>query len=127
MHILSNLYFKISHSISSHKLTQFVHIMASYNPDTDNPNIDSFLTLTSLTPGDYDTSIMFVGTVGVGKSTLCNFLSRREIFDTAGSAFSKTKKASSYIFPVEDHRCLIIDCPGFRETQEINEKEVVGW
>ena len=50
--------------------------MASHISD-ESHNVSSYLNLRH-TSGQYDTAIMFVGAAGAAKSTLCNFLSRRE-------------------------------------------------
>ena len=98
--------------------------MATPNP-IGSHNVSSYLNLRH-TSGQYDTAIMFVGAAGVGKSTLCNFLSRSDVFETFDTPKSLTKKAKSHIFPAEGKECLIIDTPGFHDSKEQNETEVLS-
>ena len=99
--------------------------MATANPNQEEMSrAASYLKLTNET--QFDKAVMFVGAIGAGKSTLCNFLVKRENFETALRPFSVTKEAKCDIFPFEGHHYMIVDCPGFLETKEENEKKVLG-
>ena len=98
--------------------------MATANPNQEEVSrAASYLKLTNET--QFEKAVMFVGAVGAGKSTLCNFLVKRENFETADKPVAVTKEAKCDIFPFEGHHYMIVDCPGFLETKKENEEKVL--
>ena len=62
-------------------------------------------------------SIFMIGITGAGKSTFCNFLANKKIFEEASGFASKTQTVSSCEFRFKSEDVLIIDCPGFCDSK----------
>ena len=97
--------------------------MATPNP-IGTHNVSSYLNLRH-TSGQYDTAIMFVGAAGVGKSTLCNFLSRKDVFETFDTPISLTKKANSHSFPAWNYTFIIFTHEEDMMSQTCSTKEYI--
>ena len=65
----------------------------------------------------YKRSIFMIGITGAGKSTFCNFLANKKVFDEACGFASMTQQAGAYKFNFNAEDVLIIDCPGFCDSK----------
>ena len=65
----------------------------------------------------YKRSIFMIGITGAGKSTFCNFLANKKVFDEACGFASMTQKADAHKFSFNEEDVLIIDCPGFCDSR----------
>ena len=72
-------------------------------------------------------SVVAFGVTGHGKSTFLNFILRRKRFESSqglfGALISVTKVAESESITVEGRQLLLIDTPGFMDTQQIEDSE----
>ena len=94
--------------------------MAS-QPNTDDPCEDYFEE-----DKPYDISILFIGATGAGKSTLCNFLVKKPVFKAESGMGAVTQAASSYYFDFSNKTYKMIDCPGFMDNEEKNQKRILS-
>lgn len=110
---------------------KYIHEIQSVIPDMDVHAISSIsgLGLENLekymSPG---TTIAFMGSSGVGKSTLMNVLAGKNIMETKGVRESDSKGRHTTTYRqmyVLDNGVTIIDTPGMRELGISNEKESV--
>lgn len=65
---------------------------------------------------EYDYAILLLGSVGVGKSTLCNFFFGEEIFESESGVISVTSNFNAHCCSINGKRIMFIDSPGFSDT-----------
>ena len=67
---------------------------------------------------------MVIGVTGTGKSSLCNFFFREEIFDAEAGAISVTEKTIAHCCSINGLLFKFIDTPGFCDELEENNKRI---
>ena len=83
------------------------YLIASVNPIQEIFRAVSYLKLTN--QSQFHKSVMFVGAVGAGKSTLCNSLREREQFETDTiSSVSVTREAKCELFPFKGKHYILL-------------------
>jgi len=67
---------------------------------------------------------MLTGVTGAGKSTACNFLFEKEVFEVGGGLISVTSKSGAHDTEIFGRKVRLIDTPGFCDDFEQEEEKV---
>ena len=62
-------------------------------------------------------TVIVLGTLGIGKSTLLNRVAGGEPFETYNGSESCTQIPSSFTFEKDGHKVRVVDTPGTNDTQ----------
>ena len=62
-------------------------------------------------------TVIVLGTLGVGKSTLMNRVAGGEQFETSDGADGCTQVPSSYTFEKDGHKVRVVDTPGTNDPR----------
>jgi len=73
---------------------------------------------------EFDYCIMVVGVTGCGKSSFCNYMFKKAVFDASAGAIAVTSTCNSNSLTINQKKILFIDTPGFSDEKVSNEQRV---